>query len=319
MDNQEKRTVPQNFLLLKFGANVYTRDGKEDSFRFDDASADALIAEFNSRSRDLVIDFEHSTLSGNEAPAAGWIDRLEKTAEGLCAHVKYWTDKAKEYLNKGEYRYFSPTLLFGRGGKSPDALHSVALTNHPALHGVDALVANDTKLNPSDLSDRSDLSDKQGKETTMNQELKDALRKLLGESALALHDADDEKALGARIAALADELPVLRAKAAKCDELQAAETERRKLELFDRGLRRKAFCNAQKEALMKLPLEDLENLEKNTPDHTVLPPPLPQPAEAGRKPQAVLSPDEKKIAEKMGLSDEQFAETRKNCKSKEAE
>ena len=309
--NDTPRTPPESFLLLKFGANVYTKDGKEDSFRFDDASAEALIAEFDSRSRDLVIDFEHSTLSGNEAPAAGWIDRLEKNAEGLCAHVKYWTDKAKEYLTKGEYRYFSPTLLFDRGGKSPAALHSVALTNHPALHGVDALVAND--INPPDLSGQT------RKDSAMNQELKDALRKLLGESALALHDADDEQALGARISALADELPALRAKAAKCEELEAAETERRKLELFDRGLKRKAFCNAQKEALMKLPLEDLENLEKNSPDHTMLPPPLPQPAGDGRKPQAVLSPEEKKIAEKMGLSDEQFAEIRKYCENKEIE
>ncbi len=64
--SESDRTPPESFLLLKFGANVYTKDGKEDSFRFDDASADALIAEFNSRSRDLVIDFEHSTLSGNE-------------------------------------------------------------------------------------------------------------------------------------------------------------------------------------------------------------------------------------------------------------
>ena len=311
MDNQEKRNVPQTFLLLKFGANIYTKDGKKGSFRFDDASAEALIAEFDSRSRDLVIDFEHSTLSGNEAPAAGWIDRLEKNAEGLCAHVKYWTDKAKEYLTKGDYRYFSPTLLFDRGGKSPAALHSVALTNHPALHGVDALVAND--INPPDLSGQT------RKDSAMNQELKDALRKLLGESALALHDADDEKALGARISALADELPALRAKAAKCEELEAAETERRKLELFDRGLKRKAFCNAQKEALMKLPLEDLENLEKNSPDHTMLPPPLPLPAGDGRKPQAVLSPEEKKIAEKMGLSDKQFAEIRKYCENKEIE
>ncbi|MBQ9336716.1 MAG: hypothetical protein IJS14_05400, partial [Lentisphaeria bacterium] len=146
--NDNERTPPEMFLLLKFGGNVYTKDGKEGGFDFDDASADALIAEFNSRSRDLVIDFEHSTLTGGEAPAAGWIDRLEKSSEGLCAHVKYWTDKAKEYLAKGEYRYFSPTLLFGRGGKTPGALHSVALTNHPALHGVDALVANDTQLNP---------------------------------------------------------------------------------------------------------------------------------------------------------------------------
>ena len=64
--SEPERTPPETFQLLKFGANVYTKDGKEDSFRFDDASADALIAEFNSRSRDLVIDFEHSTLSGNE-------------------------------------------------------------------------------------------------------------------------------------------------------------------------------------------------------------------------------------------------------------
>ena len=309
--NDTPRTPPESFLLLKFGRSVYTKDGREGGFDFDVHAADALIAEFNSRSRDLVIDFEHSTLSGNEAPAAGWIDRLEKTAEGLCAHVKYWTDKAKEYLTRGEYRYFSPTLLFGRGGKSPAALHSVALTNHPALHGVDALVAND--INPPDLSGQT------RKDSAMNQELKDALCKLLGESALALHDADDEKALGARISALADELPGLRAKAAKCGELEAAETERRKLELFDRGLKRKAFCNAQKEALMKLPLEDLENLEKNSPDHAVLPPPLPQPAGDGRKPQAVLSHEEKKIAEKMGLSDEQFAEIRKYCENKEIE
>ena len=153
----------------------------------------------------------------------------------------------------------------------------------------------------------------------MDQELQDAIRKVLGDTALALTDAAGEKAVAAKLSALADELPGLRAKAAKCEVLEAAETERRKLELFDRGLKRKAFCNAQKAALMKLPLEDLENLEKNTPDHTVLPPPLPQPAGDGRKPQAVLSPDEKKIAAKMGLSDEQFAETRKNCESKEAE
>ena len=153
----------------------------------------------------------------------------------------------------------------------------------------------------------------------MNQELQDALRKVLGGTALPLNDAGSEKLVAEKLSALADELPVLRAKAAKCEELEAAETERRKLELFDRGLKRKAFCNAQKEALMKLPLEDLEVLEKNSPDHAVLPPPLPRPAGDGRKPQEVLSPDEKKIAEKMGLSDEQFAEIRKYCENKEIE
>ena len=319
MNEQEHRTPPESFLLLKFGCRVYTKDGVEGSFDFDESAAEALTAEFNSRSRDLVIDFEHSTLSGNEAPAAGWIDRLEKTAEGLCAHVKYWTDRAKEYLTRGEYRYFSPTLLFTQGGRKPSALHSVALTNHPALHGVDALVANDTKLNPSDLSDPSDKSDKNRKDTTMDQKLQDAIRKVLGDTALALTDADGEKAVAAKLSALADELPVLREKAAKCDELQSAEIEAKKLALFDRGLKRKAFCNAQKESLMKLPLEDLEEFEKNTPDNAAFPAQMPKPEEDPEKAAAALTDEEKQIAAKMGLTDEQFAEIKKHCQNQENE
>ena len=62
--SEPERTAPESFLLLKFGANVYTKDGKEGGFDFGDASADTLIAEFDSRSRDLVIDFEHSRLTG---------------------------------------------------------------------------------------------------------------------------------------------------------------------------------------------------------------------------------------------------------------
>ena len=309
--SETERSAPESFQMLKFGANVFTKDGKEGSFLFDAAGADALIAEFNSRSRDLVIDFEHATLTGSEAPAAGWIDRLEKNAEGLCAHVKYWTDKARDYLTKGEYRYFSPTLLFGNGGKRPSALHSVALTNHPALHGVDALVASDTKLK------QSDFSDKQRKETTMDHDLQDAIRKVLGDTALPLTDADGEKAVAAKLSALADELPVLREKAARCDELQAARNEAEKLSLFDRGLKRRAFCNAQKAALMKLSLEDLREFEKNTPDNAALPLPLPKPEKPGSA--GALTPEEKKIAAKMCLTDEQFAEIKKQYCSKENE
>ena len=38
--SESERTAPESFLLLKFGANVYTKDGKEDSFRFDDARSE---------------------------------------------------------------------------------------------------------------------------------------------------------------------------------------------------------------------------------------------------------------------------------------
>ena len=37
--NDTPRTAPESFLLLKFGANVYTKDGKQGGFDFDGAGA----------------------------------------------------------------------------------------------------------------------------------------------------------------------------------------------------------------------------------------------------------------------------------------
>ena len=44
--NDTPRTAPESFLLLKFGANIYTRDGKEDSFRFDNARSEKNLCQF---------------------------------------------------------------------------------------------------------------------------------------------------------------------------------------------------------------------------------------------------------------------------------
>ncbi|MBR2365172.1 MAG: hypothetical protein IKA79_08210, partial [Lentisphaeria bacterium] len=74
---------------------------------------------------------------------AGWIKELAKTADGLLAIVKYWTKEAESLILNGQYRYFSPTLCFSPDGSKVIALHSVALTNHPALHGIAPLAAND--------------------------------------------------------------------------------------------------------------------------------------------------------------------------------
>ena len=142
MTNEE--VPPKSFLLCPYGEQHYTKDGKEDAFRFSPESADRVIREFHSRARDLVIDYEHQTLTGGKAPAAGWIGDLEKTEKGLVAKVNYWTDAAADLLQKREYRYFSPTFLMS--GKEVTALHSVALTNHPAMHGVAALAAKDTAI-----------------------------------------------------------------------------------------------------------------------------------------------------------------------------
>lgn len=154
--------VQQDFLLLPFGKNAYTKGGANGEFEFTEEDADAVIADFVMRGKDLVIDYEHQSLTGEKAPAAGWIDDLYKDAVGLRAHVKYWTDEAAAFLVNGEYRYFSPTLYFTDDGTRVAAVHSVALTNHPALHGVPALAADDL------LDDFIALVDQEGKTASLD-------------------------------------------------------------------------------------------------------------------------------------------------------
>lgn len=140
---EEGNNLPESLLLVKYGKTSYTKAGERGEFEFTEADADKVISDFQSRGRDVVIDFEHQTLKGGKAPAAGWIHELVKTSEGLLAKIKYWTEEAAAHLKKGEYRYFSPTLYFSRSGRNVSAIHSVALTNHPAMHNVPALAADD--------------------------------------------------------------------------------------------------------------------------------------------------------------------------------
>jgi phage I-like protein len=143
--------APEQILILKFGKNRYTQDGNTGEFDFDESDADNIINEFETRGRDLLVDYEHANLiKGKEAPAAGWISKLLKTRDGLLACIKNWTDKAKAYVEAGEYKYQSPVLGFN-DKKRPILLHSLGLTNHPALHGPIPLFAGtDSSILPLD-------------------------------------------------------------------------------------------------------------------------------------------------------------------------
>lgn len=146
-DAPQPLKAPQEILVLKFGKNKFTQDGTVNEFDFDENDADAIINEFESRGRDLVVDYEHANLiKGQPAPAAGWVSKLMKTRDGLLACIKNWTGKAKEYLESGEYRYQSPVIHLNDRNR-PDLLQSIGLTNHPALHGpVPLLAATDSSV-----------------------------------------------------------------------------------------------------------------------------------------------------------------------------
>lgn len=88
----------------------------------------------------MVIDYEHQTLTGSEAPAAGWIKTLTyRGTNGIWAKVE-WTDKAKVYINSKEYRYLSPVFLKDTADNRVVKLINAALTNQPAIDGMVPLI-----------------------------------------------------------------------------------------------------------------------------------------------------------------------------------
>ena len=101
-------------------------------FIVDEESYQLMKQTFKSRGLDLVIDYEHQTLNDVQAPAGGWIKDFYLKDDAIVAKVE-WTPKAKEYIANKEYRYLSPVVQVRKRDRKAIVLHSVALTNTPAI------------------------------------------------------------------------------------------------------------------------------------------------------------------------------------------
>ena len=126
-----------------FPAGVVEIADAEPAF-LDEAGAMEIVTRFEKSSADMVIDYEHQTLSGEKAPAAGWITALQWRGDGedggLWAQVK-WTKEAEGYIERGEYRFFSPVFLVGGEDRRIVELYNVGLTNQPRMLKIRALAA----------------------------------------------------------------------------------------------------------------------------------------------------------------------------------
>lgn len=105
----------------------------------------SLVAAVKARATPLVIDYEHQSRhtvnNGQPAPAAGWIESVVYLdGHGLFAAVT-WTERAKVFIEAGEYRYISPVFTFDMQSGAVQSLVSAALTNTPALDGMEAVAA----------------------------------------------------------------------------------------------------------------------------------------------------------------------------------
>lgn len=113
------------------------RPGNGASWLLTPAIAQAMIQAANTAANDYPIDYEHQTLqaakNGVPAPAAGWFKRLEWRTDGLYVTDARWTVRAKEMIDRLEYRFISPVFTFNTSTFALLKLHSIALTNTPAL------------------------------------------------------------------------------------------------------------------------------------------------------------------------------------------
>lgn len=159
----------------------------------DDVSAAALIQRVQSRKNDIVFDYEHQTLlaakNGQPAPAAGWGKPAALSwvpGKGLMLSKPEWTPKASEFIGNKEYKYISPVFTYDpKTGRVLDLLH-VALTNSPAIDGMDDVLAA-----------ASLLPQPQQEDASMNEETLKLLRQMFGLAA----DTDESAVTAALTAA----------------------------------------------------------------------------------------------------------------------
>lgn len=148
-------------------------ESSKGNFVVDAEAAELVLAAFEARGILLVIDYEHQTLGGEfssptgKAPAAGWITALTyEPGYGIVADVD-WNQEAQEELRKKEYRYVSPVASIRKDDRRMVELHSVGLTNVPAIRRMEAIAAKDQL--PAKESETMG-SDKESTKKQVNQE-----------------------------------------------------------------------------------------------------------------------------------------------------
>ena len=127
--------VPHRILVLPLG-HVSSEKG---DFIVDGESFQMIQGNMQRRAIDIVVDYEHQTLTNSQAPASGWIKGLSLGNDGIYAEVE-WTNRARGYLRNKEYKYLSPVVFVRKSDRKVSLLHSVALTNTPAINGMVPIV-----------------------------------------------------------------------------------------------------------------------------------------------------------------------------------
>ncbi len=266
---EEKAEVPQEIQILRLGEFV---DNQGIPFRVTEEDVQNIVKNAENRINDIVIDYEHQTLKDVEAPAAGWIKRLiDRGKDGLWAVVE-WTPRARRYLEQKEYRYLSPVLYSYRqadGYWRPEYLHSVALTNTPAVDGMEPLVNKQGNTNKKEDEAMEKILSALGLERSAKEE--EALRAIAvlkekAQSPTLPREIVEGLGLGegATLQEVKAEIFALKQKAelsSEVDSLRKELRERKRDELVEHALKEGKITSAQKEWAMKYAYDDPEGFK----------------------------------------------------------
>lgn len=139
---------PSAFRIFAFGQfRAGWTNGTERDFLFDEESARSVLAAAAKRGVDMMVDYEHASLSAGGAPnpaeagkAAAWFN-LELRADGLWAVNVRWTETGAAKVKGREFRYLSPAFQSDRETGRVLALVNIAVTNLPATYLAQPLTA----------------------------------------------------------------------------------------------------------------------------------------------------------------------------------
>jgi phage I-like protein len=285
-------SVPEEAHLLPAGEFRAT-DGRPrelKAWRLDEAAAQAVIARAAAKSNDTLIDFEHQSLhaewNGQPAPAAGWFRELQWRAGGLFAAGIRWTDRARKMIASREYRYISAVFNYLPSTGEVLEIISVALTNTPALDGLEALVtARKTYPQGDDTQEETDMADEASRLAALTAE-RDAAAAELAALKTKLKEGNDElAALKAKIEADAQA-----AERAECGRL------------IEAALKDGHIAPAQKAMAEKLGIDLLREFIASSKELALLT------RQHGGKPEgtAALTQEEAAIAARLSVTHEQF-------------
>ena len=310
-------TAPKPFRLFRIGENSLTQNGKDYTLTLSVEDLRAIAGYNAKKGEKIPIDSRHALLLAAEKAkiteaealkavpsgiAALGFAKLELRDDGLYATDVELLPLGSELFRQGALRYYSPVIR-GLDGKSPLRVTSIAMDNVPALNNLKMLAASGEAA-----SEQPTPETGKNKEVNMTK-TEIALRKLLGDESLALSDSTDE-VVAAKLEALSAELPELRRKAEETDTLKlAAETEK-KPALIDKAIAENRATNAEREGLMRLDVAWLAAELPKRPGDKVPAAKLPEGKEDDPE---KLTNEERKFAERMGLSAEDFLQSRKGC------